>query len=161
MNHPLNEAKVGDVFNITDAAGESRDAFFAGAYKNNSGNEVITTYNFLYWDEFSQRIYKAVYGAPKDYKWQTSDFFAYKEKIIQSLADVEESHFSLYYAPLMCYSDRELSQKPWIALCGYTFETADINIYLTITKLEETNSTKVLRQPILPKRKEVIIYDEY
>ena len=157
MNHPLSEAKVGDVFRITDAAGESRDAFFAGAHKN-IVDEDITTYNFLYWGEFSQRIYKAAYGAPKDYKWQTSDFFIYKEKIIQSLAYVEESHFSLYYAPLMSYSDRELSQKPWLVLCGYQFETADINRYLTITKLEEANPTQTLHQPVLPKRKEVIIH---
>lgn len=157
MNHPLSEANIGDVFRITDAAGESRDAFFSGAYKK-SDAEDFTTYNFLYWGAFSQRIYKAAYGVSKDYKWQTSDFFAYKEKIIQSLADVEESHFSLYYAPLISYTDRELSQKPWLVLCGYQFETSDINTHLTITKLEETNSTKVLRQPVLPKRKEVIIH---
>lgn len=157
MNHPLSEAKVGDVFRITDIAGESRDAFFAGAHKN-IVDEDFTTYNFLYWGEFSQRIYKAAHGVTKDYKWQTSDFFVYKENIIQSLADVEESHFSLYYAPLICYTDPELSKKPWLVLCGYQFETADINTYLTITKLEQTNSTQVLRQPVLPKRKEVITH---
>ena len=156
MTHVLNEAKIGDVFRITDRAGESRDAFFAGAHKN-IVDEDITTYNFLYWGAFSHRIYKAAFGVSKDYKWQTSDFFHYKEKIIQSLADVEESHFSLYYAPLMCYTDRDLSKKPWLVLCGYQFETADINTYLTITKLE-ASSTEVLRQPILPKRKEVIIH---
>ena len=160
MNHPLSEAKIGDVFRITDIAGETRDAFFAGAHKN-IVDEDITTYNFLYWGAFSERIYKAAYGAPKDYKWQTSDFFAYKGKIIQSLADVEESHFSLYYAPLISYTDPDLSKKPWLTLCGYQFETADINTYLTITRLEETNAPQVLRQPVLPKRKEVIIYDEY
>ena len=156
MNHTLSEAKIGDVFRITDAAGETRDAFFAGAHKK-SDDEGFTTYNFLYWGEFSQRMYKAAHGAPKDYKWQTSDFFVYKEKIIQSFADIEESYFSLYYAPLMSYSDRDLSKKPWLVLCGYQFETADINTYLTITKLE-ASSTKVLRQPVLPKRKEVIIH---
>ena len=156
MNHTLSEANIGDVFRITDTAGESRDAFFAGAHKK-SDAEDITTYNFLYWGAFSQRIYKAAYGAPEGYKWQTSDFFVYKEKIIESLADVEESYFSLYYAPLMSYTDRELSQKPWLVLCGYQFETADINTFLTITKLE-ASSTKVLRQPVLPKRKEVIIH---
>ena len=156
MNHPLSEAKIGDVFRIIDAAGESRDAFFAGAHKN-IVDEDITTYNFLYWGGFSQRIYKAAHGVTKDYKWHTSDFFVYKEKIIQSLAYVEESHFSLYYAPLMSYTDRDLYKKPWLVLCGYQFETADINTYLTITKLE-ASSTKVLRQPVLPKRKEVIIH---
>lgn len=157
MNHPLSEAKTGDVFRITDAAGESRDAFFAGAYKK-SDTEDIITYNFLYWGEFSQRIYKAVYGIPKDYKWQTLDFFTYKENIIQSLADVEESHFSLYYAPLISYTDPDLYKKPWLTLCGYQFETTDVNRYLTITKLEETNATQALSQPVLPKRKEVIIH---
>ena len=157
MNHPLSEAKIGDVFRITDIAGESRDAFFAGAHKN-IVDEDITTYNFLYWGEFSQRVYETSYSAPKDYKWQTSDFFVYKEKIIQSLADVEESHFSLYYAPLMSNLIRDIYQKPWLVLCGYQFETADINTYLTITKLEQTNSTQVLRQPVLPKRKEVITH---
>lgn len=155
MNHILSEAKIGDVFRIIDAAGESRDAFFAGAHKK-SDAEGFTTYNFLYWGGFSQRIYKAAHGVTKDYKWQTSDFFVYKEKIIQSLADVEESHFSLYYAPLMSYTDRDLYKKPWLVLCGYQFETADINTYLTITKLE-ASSTQVLSQPVLPKRKEVII----
>ena len=157
MSHPMSEAKVGDVFRIIDTAGESRDAFFAGAYKK-SDAEGFTTYNFLYWGGFSQRIYKAAHGVHKDYKWQTSDFFIYKENIIQSLGDIEESHFSLYYAPLICYTDPDLSKKPWLVLCGYQFETADINTHLTITKLEETNSTKVLRQPVLPKRKEVIIH---
>ena len=157
MNHPLSEAEIGDVFRITDIAGESRDAFFAGAHKN-IVDEDITTYNFLYWGEFSQRVYETSYSAPKDYKWQTSDFFVYKENIIQSLADIENSYFSLYYAPLMSKS-RDLYQKPWLVLCGYQFETADINTYLTIiTKLEQTNSTQVLRQPVLPKRKEVITH---
>lgn len=157
MNDILSEAKIGDVFHITDAAGESRDAFFAGTYKR-SGYEDSTIYNFLHWGEFSQRIYKAIHGVPKDYKWQTSDFFVYKENIIQSLADTEESHFSLYYAPLICYTDPDLYKKPWLTLCGYQFETTDVNRYLTITKLEETNATQALHQPVLPKRKEVIIH---
>lgn len=157
MNHPLSEANIGDVFRITDSAGESRDAFFAGTHKS-IVDEDITTYNFLYWGALSQNIYKAAHGVTKDYKWQTSDFFAYKENIIQSLADVEESRFSLYYAPLLCYTDRDLSKKPWLTLCGYQFETTGINTYLTITRLEEANAIQVLRQPVLPKRKEVIIH---
>lgn len=165
MNHPLSEAKIGDVFHITEREGKSFDAFFAGVHES-SDAEGFTTYNFLYWGKFSQRVYEQrLPNAPKGYKWQTSDFFTYKEDIISSLGKVLNSDYNLYYAPLLCYFNGSFSiQKPWLALCGYQFETSDINTllnnnsYLKITKLEGVSSTQVLRQPVLPKRKEVIIH---
>ena len=165
MNHPLNEAKIGDLFHITEREGKSFDAFFAGVHESNDA-EGFTTYNFLYWGKFSQRVYEQrLPNAPKGYKWQTSDFFTYKEDIISSLGKVLNSDYNLYYAPLLSYFNGSFSiQKPWLALCGYQFETSDINTllnnnsYLKITKLEGVSSTQVLRQPVLPKRKEVIIH---
>lgn len=158
MNYALNEAKIGDLFHITERDGKSIDAFFAGTYKR-SGYEDSTIYNFLYWGAFSQRMHKAAYGTSKNYKWQTSDFFVYREKIIESLANIEESHFSLYNAPLIAYSNQDFFiEKPWLTLCGCQFETTDVNRHLTITKLKEVNTTQGLHQPVLPKRKEVIIH---
>ena len=167
MNHLLNEAKIGDLFHITDREGESHDAFFVGTYKK-SGDESITIYNFLYWNEFSQDRYERLPNASKGYKWQTLDFFTYKEDIIRASGRVPIMDYSIFRSPLMWYFSGDFSIKePWIALCGYQFETSDINTllngnsYLDIVRLEEANATPVLRQPVLPKRKEVIIYDEY
>lgn len=158
MNYALNEAKIGDLFRITDRAGKSRDAFFTGTHKSRDA-EGFTIYNFLCWDEFSQDRYERLPNASKGYKWQTSDFFTYKEDIIRASEGVLITDYSMFHSPFLWHFSSDFSiQEPWIALCGYQFETADINTCLTIIKLEEANSTQGLRQPVLPKRKETNIH---
>ena len=159
MSYVLNEAKVGDIFRITDREGQAHHMFFAGKYKAD-GSRGWTHYNFLYWDKSYKSPNKNFIRIYQDISWQTSDFFTYKEDIIQTLASVKEMSFGFFRFPLIRKFGGVLSaEKPWLALTsyriviGYTPEE-DIDELFEIIKLEEDLYVKSLSNPLLPKRKE-------
>lgn len=162
MTHILSRMKLGEVFRIMDRAGETYDGFFAGRYKVPDSPDW-TYYNFLCWVDSPKSPNKTFMRIHQDISWQTSDFFHYKEDIIQSLACVKIKSFGIFFFPLLRRLAGGLSlsvEKPWLALASYqifipdTFTQEDIHALFKIIKLEEDLSIDNLRRPFLPKRKE-------
>lgn len=161
MSHILNRMKIGEVFRITDRADHTFHAFFAGKYKI-PDSPGWTYYNFLYWVAFPQSTRKTFsMGSEQDISWQTSDFFRYREDIIQSLAFVKKKSFGVFRFPLVRQFPAALSaQKPWLALSSYqifiedTSTQEDIDRLFKIIELEEDLPVDNLQRPFLPKRKE-------
>ena len=160
MSHILNRMQVGEVFRITDRAGQTRHGFFAGKYKT-PDHKDWTYYNFLYWVAFPQSTCEFFMGSKQDISWQTSDFFRYREDIIQSLAFVKKESLGVFRFPLVRQFPAGLSaQKPWLALASYQIVIADtstqedIDALFEIIKMEEDLPVDNLQRPFLPKRKE-------
>lgn len=160
MNHILNRMQVGEVFRITDREGQTRDGFFASSYKV-PDSPGWTYYNFLYWLDSPKSPNKTFMRIHQDISWQTSDFFRYKEDIIQSLAWVKKKSFGIFFFPLTRQFPAGLSvEKPWLALSSYqifiadTSTQEDIDRLFKIIKLEEGLYVDNLKRPLLPKRKE-------
>ena len=159
MSHTLSRMKLGEVFRIMDRAGETHDGFFAGRYKV-PDCPGWTYYNFLYWVDSPKNPNKTFMRIHQDISWQTSDFFRYKEDIIQSLACVKIRSFGVFHFPLLRQLAGGLSpEKPWLGLSSYqifiadTSTQEDIDALFKIIKLEEDRSIDNLRRPLLPKRR--------
>lgn len=160
MSHVLNRMKLGEVFRIIDRAGETHDGFFAGRYKV-PDCPGWTYYNFLCWVDSPMKPNKTFMRIHQDISWQTSDFFHYKEDIIQSLVSIKKESLGIFRFPLMWQFPAGLSvEKPWLALSSYqifiadTSTQEDIDALFKIIKLEEDLYVENLKRPLLPKRKE-------
>ena len=160
MSHILNRMQVGEVFRITDRADHTFHGFFAGKYKR-PDSPGWTYYNFLYWVAFPQSTCEFFMGSKQDISWQTSDFFRYREDIIQSLAFVKKESLGVFRFPLVRQFPAGLSaEKPWLALSSYqiaiedTSTQEDIDRLFKIIELEEDLPVDNLQRPLLPKRKE-------
>ncbi len=164
MSHTLNRMQVGEVFRITDREGKTRHAFFAGKHKT-PDHQDWTYYNFLYWVSSPKSVSETSIRSIQDTPWQTSDFFRYREDIIQSLVSVKKESLGIFHFPLVRQSPGGLSaalsaQKPWFALASYQIVIADtstqeeIDALFEIIKFEEDLPVDNLQRPLLPKRKE-------
>ena len=160
MNHTLSRMQVGEVFRITDREGKTRHGFFAGKYKT-PDHQDWTYYNFLYWLDSPKSPNKTFIRIHQGISWQTSDFFRYREEIIQSLACVKKESLGIFRFPLTRQFPARLSaEKPWFALSSYQIVIADtstqedIDALFEIIKFEEDFPVDNLQRPLLPKRKE-------
>ena len=171
MNHTLSRMQVGEVFRITDREGKTRHAFFAGKYKT-PDHQDWTYYNFLYWVASPRSASETFIRSIEDIPWQTSDFFRYREDIIQSLASVKKESLGIFHFPLVRQSPGGLSaalsaQKHWFALASYQIVIADtstqedIDALFEIIKFEEDLPVDNLQRPLLPKRKEQHTNESY
>lgn len=167
MSHTLSRMKLGEVFRIMDRAGETHDGFFAGRYKV-PDCPGWTYYNFLCWVASPKYVGKTFMRTHQDISWQTSDFFRYKEDIIQSLASVKKESLGIFRFPLTRESAGGLSaEKPWLGLASYqifiadTSTQEDIDALFQIIKLEEDLPVNNLQRPLLPKRKEQHTNESY